>query len=111
MNVKEQLIFDAIKEKKWWRLFNLRGKTLRLSKPISVDYYPSFKGDRYMIKIVNYIPDLGNQFYNVNHPGEPIDSYLFSDWVVFENHLTPLDLNHSINLSLLDFNYFKSVTN
>lgn len=106
--VKKKLMVDAISENKWWRLFDLRDKTLKLNKPLSVEYYPSFKGDRSLITIVSYLPDLGNMYYNDSHPGDVVEPYLLSDWVTFKNENTPANLRYSINLKLLDFNYFTS---
>lgn len=103
------LILDNIKNNKWWRLFNLKGKTLKLIRPISEEYFPSYKGDRNFITIQNYIPDLGHHFSNSNYQGESVELYLYSDWVLFENDLNT-DKTHSIHLKLLDFNYFKTST-
>jgi hypothetical protein len=107
-NIRKDLMINAISENKWWRLFNLRGLTVKLVKPLSEEYYSSFKGDRSMITIVSYLPDLGNKYYNDNHPGDVIDTHLYSDWVIFKNELTPVNQRYSINLKLLDFNYFTS---
>lgn len=97
-------IIESIDENKWWRFFDLRGLRLKLTEPISTEYFPYYDDDRNFISIISYLSETHHK-----------DITWFSDWVTFKcnigNNKTTINPTYSINLSRLDFDYFKQLTN
>lgn len=101
------LISDNITKEKWWRLIDLRGKKLKLKKPISNYAHPEFKGDRNFIIINSYVVNSQTIGYRqIEEIGDQTPIYFYSDNATYSNELTPPDTRHAINLSLLDFDHF-----
>lgn len=96
MNVDFENIYDITVNDKWWTLFDLRGLRLKLTTPLTVEFYPNYVGDRNFITVVNYLV-----VHSTKH------NTRFSDWVTFKGD-GPFDSHYCIGLHLLDYDYFKS---
>jgi len=99
-NIDIEYIIESINENKWWRFFNLKGLRLKLTEPISPEYFPCYDDDRYFISIVSYLSETHRKKITWN-----------SDWVTFKCNKTTVNPTYSINLSRLDFDYFNNLTN
>lgn len=102
------LVIHNININKWWRLFNLKGMRLKLTKPISTFSHPEFKGDRNFIIVNSYVANGHTDGYNLimKNGEKPPPIFSYSDMIVYRNELTNPSSKHMINLSLLDFEYF-----
>lgn len=98
-NIDFEYIQETLKYNKWWRWFDLRGLRLKLIEPISAEYYPKYNDDRYFVTIINYLSEIHSK-----------NSSILSDWVTFKCSVNTVNPSYSINLALLDFDYFNQLT-
>lgn len=95
---------ENIQNKFWWRMYDLRGMTLKLKKPLNKLVYPYYKGDRNFVTIHVYDPYMRKQWEK--RGTSCFEIYEVNDWVIVGNELTTPCSDYIISLSLLDYDYF-----
>ena len=89
-----------ISANKWWRLFDLTGIRVKLTKPVSLFAHHNFKGDRNYITITAYT---GRLILGFGY--DTIPKWRLNDDVYYTDESDIIDKSNTINLSLLDFDY------